>query len=92
MGVYGATIGLAVAFGPLVGGALVEGIGWESIFFLNVPIGIAALAITYTHAAGVARPERLPHRLGRAGDLLDWPCSCSCSGCCAATRRAGARP
>src|SRR5918996_1338355 len=48
MGVYGATIGLAVAFGPLVGGALTEGIGWESIFFLNVPVGIAALAVTYT--------------------------------------------
>jgi EmrB/QacA subfamily drug resistance transporter len=48
MGVYGATIGVAVAFGPLVGGALTEGLGWESIFFLNVPIGIAALAITYT--------------------------------------------
>ena len=47
MGVYGATIGVAVAFGPLVGGALVEGIGWESIFFLNVPIGIAALVVTY---------------------------------------------
>src|SRR5215204_3542658 len=36
MGIYGATIGIAVAFGPLVGGALVEWIGWESIFFLNV--------------------------------------------------------
>ena len=39
MGVYGATIGVSVAFGPVVGGALVEGIGWESIFFLNVPVG-----------------------------------------------------
>src|SRR5512132_443392 len=48
MGVYGATIGVAVAVGPLVGGALTEWIGWESIFFLNVPIGIAASAITYT--------------------------------------------
>jgi EmrB/QacA subfamily drug resistance transporter len=48
MGVYGATIGVAVAVGPLVGGALTEWIGWESIFFLNVPIGIAAIAITYT--------------------------------------------
>ena len=47
MGVYGATIGIAVATGPLVGGALTEWIGWESIFFLNVPIGIAAIAITY---------------------------------------------
>src|SRR5919198_419131 len=48
MGVYGATIGIAVAVGPLVGGALTEWVGWESIFFLNVPIGIAAIAITYT--------------------------------------------
>ena len=46
MGVYGATIGIAVAVGPLVGGVLTEWLGWESIFFLNVPIGIAAIAIT----------------------------------------------
>jgi EmrB/QacA subfamily drug resistance transporter len=48
MGVYGATIGIAVATGPLVGGALTDSLGWESIFFLNVPIGIAAIAVTYT--------------------------------------------
>jgi EmrB/QacA subfamily drug resistance transporter len=47
MGVYGATIGVAVATGPLVGGALTDSLGWESIFFLNVPIGVAAIAITY---------------------------------------------
>ena len=47
MGVYGATIGLAVAFGPLVGGIVVDSLGWEWIFFLNVPIGVAAIAITY---------------------------------------------
>jgi MFS family permease len=47
MGVYGATIGVAVAIGPLVGGALTDGLGWESIFCLNVPIGVAAIALTY---------------------------------------------
>jgi EmrB/QacA subfamily drug resistance transporter len=47
MGVYGATIGVAVAIGPLVGGALTDGLGWESIFYLNVPIGLAAVAVTY---------------------------------------------
>src|SRR5215213_11944396 len=47
MGVYGATIGLAVAFGPLVGGAIVDSLGWEWICFLNVPIGAAAIAISY---------------------------------------------
>jgi EmrB/QacA subfamily drug resistance transporter len=44
--IYGATIGVAVALGPLVGGALTTAIGWQSIFFLNIPIGIAALVVT----------------------------------------------
>ena len=47
MGIYGASIGVAVAVGPLVGGALTEGLGWRSIFYLNVPIGLAAIAVTY---------------------------------------------
>ncbi|HEY2631800.1 MAG TPA: MFS transporter [Solirubrobacteraceae bacterium] len=44
--IYGATIGVAVALGPLVGGALTQAIGWQSIFFLNIPIGIAAIVVT----------------------------------------------
>lgn len=47
MGIYGASIGVAVAIGPLVGGALTDGLGWESIFYLNAPVGVAAIAITY---------------------------------------------
>src|SRR5918995_2371624 len=47
MGIYGATIGAAVAVGPLVGGALTDSLGWESVFYLNVPIGLAAIAVTY---------------------------------------------
>ena len=48
MGAYGATIGVAVAVGPLVGGALTDGLGWQSVFYLNVPIGIAAIVVTFT--------------------------------------------
>src|SRR6187401_73154 len=40
LGAWGGISGLAVAFGPLVGGAVVEGISWQWIFWLNVPIGI----------------------------------------------------
>jgi EmrB/QacA subfamily drug resistance transporter len=47
MGIYGASIGVAVAIGPLVGGALTDSLGWESVFYLNVPVGIAAIAVTY---------------------------------------------
>jgi EmrB/QacA subfamily drug resistance transporter len=46
MGLYGATIGVAVAIGPLVGGALTDALGWQSIFYLNVPVGIAAIVVT----------------------------------------------
>ena len=45
-GLWGATTGAAVAVGPLVGGLLVEYIGWEAIFFVNVPIGLGAIALT----------------------------------------------
>ena len=47
MGVYGATIGMSVAVGPLVGGALTDSLGWRWVFFINVPVGIAALAVTF---------------------------------------------
>jgi EmrB/QacA subfamily drug resistance transporter len=47
MGIYGATIGVAVAVGPLVGGAITDGLGWRWVFFLNVPIGAAAIAVTF---------------------------------------------
>jgi EmrB/QacA subfamily drug resistance transporter len=46
MGIYGATIGMSVAIGPLVGGALTDGLGWRWVFFINVPVGVAALAVT----------------------------------------------
>jgi EmrB/QacA subfamily drug resistance transporter len=45
-GIWGATIGGAVAIGPLVGGVLTDSLGWEWIFFVNVPIGIAAALVT----------------------------------------------
>ena len=57
MGIYGGTIGVAVALGPLVGGALTDSLGWESIFLLNLPIGIAALALTFLRVA----ESRDPH-------------------------------
>src|SRR3954469_21979842 len=57
MGIYGATIGIAVAIGPLVGGLLTDGLGWEAVFLLNVPIGIAAIAITYWKVAESRDPN-----------------------------------
>jgi EmrB/QacA subfamily drug resistance transporter len=62
-GIWGATTGAAVAIGPLVGGVLTEALGWESIFFLNVPIGVAAVLVTLA---------RVPESRDPAGKRIDW--------------------
>ena len=63
MGLWGATAGMAVLVGPILGGVLVDGLGWEWIFFVNVPIGIVAFVMvtrfvpkltTHSHSFDVA--------------------------------------
>jgi EmrB/QacA subfamily drug resistance transporter len=63
-GIWGATVGGAVAIGPLVGGALTDGLGWEWIFFVNVPIGAAAIALTLLRCA---------ESKDRDAAGVDWP-------------------
>jgi EmrB/QacA subfamily drug resistance transporter len=48
LGAWGGISGLAVAFGPLVGGAVVSGISWHWVFWLNVPIGLVLLPLALT--------------------------------------------
>src|ERR1700680_3077644 len=62
-GIWGATIAASAAVGPLLGGALTEGLGWSSIFYINVPIGIAAAALTMSKVAESRDPE---------GKRIDW--------------------
>ncbi|BDX30853.1 MFS transporter [Mycobacterium antarcticum] len=47
LSVWGATAGVATLVGPLAGGVLVDGLGWQWIFIVNVPIGIAGLVLAY---------------------------------------------
>ena len=46
IGVWGGVVGISLAAGPVVGGTLVSTIGWRSIFWINIPIGIIALLLT----------------------------------------------
>lgn len=46
VGVWGAVFGLSMALGPVVGGALATAAGWQAIFLLNLPFGLAAIALT----------------------------------------------
>jgi EmrB/QacA subfamily drug resistance transporter len=48
IGIFSAITGLSVASGPLVGGAVTEGLAWEWIFWLNVPIGLVAIPLVLT--------------------------------------------
>ena len=56
LGIWGATIGASAAVGPLLGGALTEAFGWSSIFYINVPIGIAAAVLTVSKVAESRNP------------------------------------
>ncbi len=56
-GVFGAVTGAAVAIGPVIGGIITTGIGWQWIFFVNVPIGIAAVILTLAKVADSRDPN-----------------------------------
>ncbi|MDR6866487.1 EmrB/QacA subfamily drug resistance transporter [Microbacterium resistens] len=67
MGLWGATAGVATLVGPLLGGLLVDGLGWEWIFFINVPVGIVGFVLA---AILVPRLETHPHRFDVVGVVL----------------------
>ena len=72
-GVWGPVTGLAVAIGPLLGGALTSGISWRWIFFVNVPIGIAAVIIALARVAE-SRAPRPAGPTGSASRSSRWRC------------------
>lgn len=60
IGVWGGVVGLSFALGPVIGGVLVTGVGWRSIFWINVPVGIAAIVLTilFVPESKAAHPRR----------------------------------
>ena len=67
VGIYGGLAGLAIAAGPLIGGAITEGLDWHWIFWLNVPIGLIAAALA---ARLLPESHGAPKRLDLAGVTL----------------------
>ncbi|MGN6782812.1 MAG: MFS transporter [Marmoricola sp.] len=63
-GVWGAVTGVAVAIGPVLGGALVSGLSWRWIFFVNLPIGLLAVGLTLA---------RVAESRARSAARPDWP-------------------
>jgi EmrB/QacA subfamily drug resistance transporter len=65
IGTWAGVSALALAIGPVVGGALTEYVSWRAIFFLNLPVAVGAVAVTL-FAAHESRDETTRHR-------IDWP-------------------
>jgi len=61
IGVWGSVVGLSWALGPLLGGVLVDSIGWRSVFWINVPIGVAAVLLVarFVPESRAAKPRPL---------------------------------
>ncbi|MER5459540.1 MULTISPECIES: MFS transporter [unclassified Streptomyces] len=68
IGVWGGVVGISMAAGPLVGGVLVDSIGWRSIFWVNLPVGIAAILLTWRYVPESRAPK--PRRPDPVGQLL----------------------
>ena len=67
MGLWGAVAGVASLVGPIVGGLLVDGFGWEWIFFVNVPVGVVAFVLAQRFVPSF---ERHGHRFDYLGIFL----------------------
>lgn len=59
IGVWGGVSGLGVALGPVIGGAVVDGVSWQAIFWLNVPVALVAVPLAL-YALGESRGRRAP--------------------------------
>ena len=68
VGIWGATVGISFAMGPMLGGVLVQSIGWRAIFWVNIPIGLVAIALT-ARFVPESRAQH-PRRIDPVGQLL----------------------
>jgi EmrB/QacA subfamily drug resistance transporter len=68
IGVWGGVIGISMSLGPIVGGALIGSVGWRAIFWVNVPVGLAAIVLTALFVPESRAPR--PRRLDPLGQLL----------------------
>ena len=66
IGVWGGTVGISIGLGPVIGGLLIQSVGWRGIFWINIPIGIAAIVLValFVPDSRALRPRR-PDPLGQ---------------------------
>ena len=90
LGIFSGVTGLAILGGPMIGGAVVQGLAWPWIFWLNVPIGLAVIPLA-ARKIGESRAAP-PGWTTAASSSSPEPRWAWCGGWCAATRWAGGAP
>jgi EmrB/QacA subfamily drug resistance transporter len=68
VGVWAAVVGVSMALGPVVGGLLVGSVGWRSIFWINLPVGVTAIVLTLRYIPESRAPK--PRRVDGVGQVL----------------------
>ena len=68
VGVWGAVVGISMALGPVVGGLLVSSAGWQSIFWINIPVGVVAIVLALRYIPESKAPRA--RRFDLVGQLL----------------------
>jgi EmrB/QacA subfamily drug resistance transporter len=68
IGVWGSVFGVSMALGPIAGGALVSSVGWRGIFWVNIPVGLAAIALTALYVPESRAPRA--RRVDPVGQVL----------------------
>lgn len=68
VGVWAAVVGVSMSLGPVIGGLLVGSLGWPSIFWINIPVGLVAVVLTVRYVPDSKAPR--PRRLDGVGQAL----------------------
>jgi EmrB/QacA subfamily drug resistance transporter len=68
IGVWGSVVGLSIALGPVVGGVLIGAVGWRSVFWINIPVGLVAMVLTLRYVPESRAPRA--RRFDLVGQVL----------------------
>lgn len=70
--IYGTAIAIGPVLGPTVGGFITDNFGWRWIFFINLPVGILSLLLTWLFVYETKRAEEAREKFRKAGKKVDW--------------------
>ena len=70
--IYGTAIAIGPVLGPTVGGFITDNFGWRWIFFINLPVGILSLLLTWLFVSETKRAEEAREKFRKSGKKIDW--------------------